>query len=198
MPRIISNEERELIKQSLQRASITLIKRKGLRYVTVDDITKATGIAKGSFYLYYQTKEELLYEVVKIAEKKAFDAILSFRFNEGDLKRNVETVLREIFLAQDSIALYIQPEDIEFFIRKFPAEIREKEKIKSQNNLSQIGVFFGLSETDSGTLAHLMEGLQYIATCNPEYGKASHQQSLDVLVHTIAEFIYEKTTKRGA
>jgi TetR/AcrR family acrAB operon transcriptional repressor len=61
MPKVISDEERELTRQALRRASIALIKSKGLRSVTVDQIAKTAGIAKGSFYFYYKTKEELLY-----------------------------------------------------------------------------------------------------------------------------------------
>jgi hypothetical protein len=126
-----------------------------------------------------------------------FDANINFRFDEGDFKHNIETALREIYLAPDSIALYTQPEDIESLMRKFPAEIGELENTKLQNNLARIQNFFGLSETDSGTLAQLLDGLQFIASSSLEYGKASHQQSLDIMVHTIAEFINEKATKKG-
>lgn len=197
MPKVISEEERERTKQSLRQVSIKLIKSKGLRRITVEDIAKAVGIAKGSFYFYYQTKEELLYEVIKAAEKKMFETVMAFRFDEGDFKQNVKQVLYDIYLAPDSIALYIQPEDIECFLRKFPAELRERENTKSQNNISQIGAFFGLSEADSGTLAYLMDGLQHIASCEPEYGQTSRQQSLEFFVSTIADFLNEKSTKKG-
>jgi len=197
MPKVISDEERELTKQALHRAGVSLIKSKKLRNVTVDDITKTAGIAKGSFYSHYGSKEELLYEVLQNSANKLFKAVLDFRFDDGDFKRNIEKALNDIYLAPDSIALYMQPEDIEYIRRKFPDAIQEAENERVNGNLSQISDFFGLSETDAGTLAYLMDGFQYIASCASDYGRASHRQSLDICVRTIAEFISEKSTKKG-
>jgi len=196
MPKALSQEERELSKQSLKRVGLTLIKSKGLRHVTVDDITKAAGIAKGSFYLHYQSKEELLYEVFHNSEKKVFEAIFNFNNNSEDFRGKIEKALYDIYLAPDSIALYIQPEDIEYIRRKFPSEIQKIDKERRQSNFARTMVLFGLSETDMGTLAYLMDGLQYIATRPFEYRETSHQQSLSICVRAIAEFVNEKATKK--
>lgn len=38
--------------------------QKGYHAATVDDITRAAGVAKGTFYLYFQEKREIFYEVI--------------------------------------------------------------------------------------------------------------------------------------
>src|SRR5262249_7007448 len=38
---------------------------KGYHAATVDDITRAAGVAKGTFYLYFQEKREIFYEVIR-------------------------------------------------------------------------------------------------------------------------------------
>jgi AcrR family transcriptional regulator len=38
---------------------------KGYHAATVDDITRAAGVAKGTFYLYFQEKREIFYEVIQ-------------------------------------------------------------------------------------------------------------------------------------
>jgi len=192
MPKAISAEERLFTKQSLIRAGLALIKSKGLRHVVVDDITKAAGIAKGSFYLHYRSKEELLYEVFHNSEQKLFEAVSNFPYSTGDFRANVERVLREIFLAPDSIALYIRPEDTEYIRRKFPSEIQAIDETRRQNNFAKTMERFGLSETDMGTLAYLMDGLQHIATRPSEYREASHQMSLEIQIAAIAGFIDSK------
>jgi AcrR family transcriptional regulator len=39
--------------------------QKGYHAATVDDITRAAGVAKGTFYLYFQEKREIYYELVR-------------------------------------------------------------------------------------------------------------------------------------
>lgn len=51
-------------KKIIENAS-RIFAEKGYRGTTVDDVVQATGIAKGTFYLYFGSKEELLIEVVK-------------------------------------------------------------------------------------------------------------------------------------
>ena len=196
MPRIVSEEERQLTKQALHQACIALIKSKGLRYVTVADITKAVGMAKGSFYFYYQTKEELLYEVIKTSSHKMLKIMLSLRFNSENFKKEVESILLDIYLAPDSLVLYIKPTDMDYLLRKSSADIREQESARSQNSLVEISDFFGLQAEDSGTLDYLMDALWMVASHEEDYGKSSRQQSLEILVCAIADFLNEKSTKK--
>ena len=42
-----------------------LFAAKGYHGTTIDEIVQATGIAKGTFYIYFDSKEELLVEVIK-------------------------------------------------------------------------------------------------------------------------------------
>src|SRR5215831_5456026 len=39
--------------------------QKGYHAATVDDITRAAGVAKGTFYLYFEEKREIYYELVR-------------------------------------------------------------------------------------------------------------------------------------
>ena len=196
MPKPLSAAEREITKQSLYRAGLGLIKSKRLRHVTVDDITKAAGIAKGSFYLYYRSKEELLYEIFYISTNKIFEAILNFRSSGERFKCDIENLLYNIYLSSDSIALYIQPEDLEYIKRKCPDKAKDIDDNRRKNNFTQTMMLFGLSETDMGTLAYLMDCLQYMATRPSEYREASHQQCLKVQIHAIAEFVDKRATKK--
>ena len=42
-----------------------LIAKNGYEETKVEDITRELGISKGSFYTYFETKDELLYEILK-------------------------------------------------------------------------------------------------------------------------------------
>lgn len=53
MPKTFSEQERSIIKKSMYSITSVLIRKKGLRQVTVEDVTKEANIAKGSFYSFY-------------------------------------------------------------------------------------------------------------------------------------------------
>ncbi len=46
-------------------AAETLFTTKGYNETTIIDILKAVGIAKGTFYYYFKSKEELLFELAR-------------------------------------------------------------------------------------------------------------------------------------
>ena len=46
-------------------AAREVFSRKGYHEATVDDITRAAGVAKGTFYLYFHEKREIYYELVR-------------------------------------------------------------------------------------------------------------------------------------
>lgn len=48
-------------REKLAAAGADLIRRFGYDTVTVDQITQACGVSKGTFYLYFESKEELFY-----------------------------------------------------------------------------------------------------------------------------------------
>ena len=50
-------------KTKIVEATRTLVKEKGFSNVSVDDITKLAGVAKGSFYVYYKKKEDVVSDI---------------------------------------------------------------------------------------------------------------------------------------
>lgn len=63
MPKF-SDAEREAIATALLQKGEQLFCEYGLRKVTVEEIAKAAGIAKGSFYAFYASKEELYFAIL--------------------------------------------------------------------------------------------------------------------------------------
>lgn len=49
-------------KKKLFNIAVTLIKEKGYKNVTISEICKSAGVAKGSFYIHYSSKEDIIRE----------------------------------------------------------------------------------------------------------------------------------------
>ena len=50
-------------KQKIVEAGKKLIAEKGFDNVSVEDITRASGVAKGTFYTYFKRKEDIVFEL---------------------------------------------------------------------------------------------------------------------------------------
>lgn len=63
MPKVYSDEEKKQIIEKLKREANVLMQEKGVKKTTVDELVKRAGIPKGTFYLFYPSKEMLLFDV---------------------------------------------------------------------------------------------------------------------------------------
>lgn len=70
----------EMRKQELIRVAYGLFVAKGYENTSVDEIIEAAGIAKGTYYYYFESKEKMLEEVIEMmlqAEKEKAAAVLN-------------------------------------------------------------------------------------------------------------------------
>lgn len=188
MPKIVSEEERKLIQEAIYEKTVRLIKDKGIRAVTVEDIVTAVGIGKGSFYTYYQSKEACLFNVIKRCEKDTFARMEELGSSGFSDKEKVIRLLKEIFISPDSLATSINPLDVEILLRKLPPEYRAAESEKSESNFQKALQFFHVTEQQMEVLALLTDCLSYAAS-NQSYSQNGIEKSLDILINAIADFI---------
>lgn len=77
MPVGFTEKQQEEIREQLFAAGIRLIRELGMKRTTVDKLTKECGIAKGSFYLFYSSKEEFLMALVQYTSAKTAEMLQS-------------------------------------------------------------------------------------------------------------------------
>ncbi len=53
-------------KRKLITAGLDLIKEKGFDAINVEDITKKAGVAKGTFYIYFKRKEDIVLDISRV------------------------------------------------------------------------------------------------------------------------------------
>ena len=76
MPRAFTAIEDDDIRQNLRSAAQDLFARQGVRRTSIEQLTRAVGIAKGSFYKYYPSKEVLFFELLSDAESRIREPLL--------------------------------------------------------------------------------------------------------------------------
>lgn len=86
MARAFSDKEKEAIRSALLEKGREMFGAYGLKRTGVAELARAVGIAPGSFYSFFDSKEELLFAVMEEEEKRIhvhFASLLS-----GDLTRS--------------------------------------------------------------------------------------------------------------
>ncbi|WP_339291631.1 TetR/AcrR family transcriptional regulator [Paenibacillus sp. FSL W8-0187] len=191
MPKIVTEHEKDMVREAMFTQGIELIRKKGVKRITVEDITSATHIGKGSFYSYYNSKEELLYSIIKKSESRMFERVEALLSENANLNERLVKVLKEIYLAADSIVLYVSPSDIELLLRKLPAEVADREASKSNNYFSRTLSLCGIDESrcEMDVLAYLMNALHFVGSTDMSFGERGREKALDFLVHAIADYM---------
>ena len=141
MPRF-SESEKGKVKEKLMQEGERLFTAYGIRKVTVDDLVHATGIAKGSFYVFYQNKEHLYIDIVNELQRKMWldmDGFLNERRNLPP-KELTKQVLLWMFERLERYPLLVQAvgEAADYLYRKLPKEIYEAHMLDDIHNLSKL------------------------------------------------------------
>jgi len=112
------SEEPEEEKQAVDRRerivdnATELFAAKGYHGTTIDEIVQATGIAKGTFYVYFDSKEEILVEVIKRLIENTLARIES-KLGKGERKGLVSRI--EI-KGQEMLDLYLERSELLYML----------------------------------------------------------------------------------
>ena len=107
-----------------------LFAKNGYKETKVEDITKDLGISKGSFYTYFATKEELLYEVLEKIKKEIIENLENINVNqvpEKVLEDYVKAKMNYVVKILNNMRLNsVEKYSIDPKLRNFFEELKEK------------------------------------------------------------------------
>ena len=146
--RSVAKDER---RADLVRAAKQVFAQAGYHAATVDDITRAAGVAKGTFYLYFDEKREIYYEVIRgfLQLIKDIGRQVAQAGGGGDFRSRIEhaaSELMKIFVENRELARLAYREsmgldaELEQLIRGFYREIAEVEAANIRVGI-ELGIF---------------------------------------------------------
>lgn len=191
MPKIVTEAEREQVRDAIYSKTIVLIREKGLKKVTVDDIAAAVGISKGAFYGYYPSREIGLYEVLKRGKTELFSRMEGYMTEGFQTTEQVERFFREVYLAPESVILQLSPIEQEALMRKLPPEYRDMEQDSSTDFFRRSLALLGLDDIQMEALALLTDCIGLVAV-NTQYSEDGKQRALDVLIVATARYLLKE------
>lgn len=101
----------EFRKESICDAAMRVVARKGMKSVTVQDIADEAGVAKGTVYIYFQSREEILARTMEGATEKLIGKLAAAcrecRGFRDILEQRVRTQLQHFDENRDFFRLYL-------------------------------------------------------------------------------------------
>ena len=206
MPKIYSETERTDIKDSLKREANILMIERGIKKTTVDELVKRAGIPKGTFYLFYPSKEMLLFECIQDFHNEA-DKIISDgmeqiirkyksrtkgkRFSNECLDEITDVLMEAINITSGScLKIMLDPESMNLLISKLPEDVLKKHGNDSKDNI--LLEFFGIKDKGkiqaiSGSFTLILLGLIYSSVLGDELAEKSTRLLVSGVVKQMAE-----------
>lgn len=127
MPKSYSAQERAYIQKRLKEEAAKCLVQYGFRRTTVDEIVRRVKIPKGTFYLFYKSKELLLFDAI-LEQHDRMEQKLHAAFAALDpAALSVDTLTELLFscykmAAEFPILRLIGTDEIELLARKLPPE----------------------------------------------------------------------------
>jgi AcrR family transcriptional regulator len=107
MPRAFSTKERQALRAALLDQGRLLFAAHGLRKTSVEELAAAVGISKGAFYLFFESKEELYFELLETFEA-SYKAAMLAQIARSDLapRERLRTLLERALADWKRLALF--------------------------------------------------------------------------------------------
>lgn len=193
MVKAFDERERETIQRALIEKGRELFGLYGLKKTSIKDLTDAVGIAQGSFYLFFPSKEEFYFDIMESEEERMKEQLIGQLMGTGRVTREgfkqfLLTAFRMIDENPIMRRMYMG-DDYETLVRKLPPERIEKHQANDTGVLMPLILHWqdeGLMVKKSpDAIGGLMRALFTVTLHKKEIGDV-YPQTIELLVELIA------------
>ena len=127
MPKAFSEHERRIIQTQLKEEAQQCLLTRGMRKTTVDELVRRVNIPKGTFYLFYPSKEMLFFDVLMSFHDQVQADLLEQMQAMGTplTQQNATELIFRLFKKVDGsfLATFMTSGELGLLMRKLPPEI---------------------------------------------------------------------------
>ena len=178
-----------LLKET-RRCAVTL----GMKKTSVDQLTKAVGIAQGSFYKFYESKEMLFFAVLEGIHSELYgvaDRALSENAGLPAAERAAKAVLAVCKRLSDTGDMVFIENDAKLLLQRLPEDVKNVHYHDGETHIRQLLENHDLMPKCGVSLAAAtVRGLILTVSHKEQIGEL-YQQVLETLVHGACRELFE-------
>ena len=190
MPKSFSDSERSHIKKRLMETAKDCLYQYGVRKTTVDELVRRANIPKGTFYLFYDSKELLFYDVLCEFHDEMHMKLLN---EVSEIKDNItpEKLTELIFnlykMVKESFLVRLLTEsEMELLLRKLPPEIAQAHAMKDDFSVERL---FDLAPNLKGVeieaMSAALRAIFFTMLYKHEVGEEIYDDALRILIYGV-------------
>ena len=188
MPKRYSEEERAYIRKRLKEEAVSCMGQFGIRRTTVDEIVKRVNIPKGTFYLFYKSKELLLFDVIQeqheLINQKLYQEISRFSHEPLSVEKLTDVIF-EFYKMTEEMPMFqlMDSQEIELLVRKLPREVVEAHLQDDTDSIQKLFSFLPVKkEVDIKVVSAAFHAIYYATLHKDEIGEDGYDEALRMLI----------------
>ena len=194
MPNAFTEEESKRIRQELILAGIRLSKELGVQRMSVEKLTAAVGIAKGSFYLFFGSKEDFILEVAAYASEETQKMLLKKLNGRTQMSAHEFMEFFNEYLHSDlDLMNGLTVSDFYWLKNHIKKQVLFDPDMQIKTAQFWLSLISDVREdVDTGTFVNLIKSIYAIREHSDTMVTASLENSVRILLHTIEIYISGK------
>jgi AcrR family transcriptional regulator len=156
MPKSFSDSEKAFIRERLMREAETCLAAFGIRKTTVDELVRRVKIPKGTFYLFYASKEALIFDVI-LKYNTEIQEMLIAQIADMQNKPNAEELTDIIFSLYQSLdgsflLKLVENGELELLMHSAPPEFVKANTLDDEMMVSRLMALFPETDAEKSAL----------------------------------------------
>lgn len=188
LPKAYSNQEKEYIRKRLKEEAAKCLAQYGIKRTTVDEIVHRVKIPKGTFYLFYQSKEMLLFEVIleqhDLIEEKLWKEISTIAPQDFNAEKLTDIIVGFYQMAGEMpILKLLNSGEIELLARKLPPQVLEEHLGHDNAMVDRLFASFPIkNNVDTRALSAAFRAIYFSTLHKEEIGEEHYEEGLRLMV----------------
>lgn len=200
MPKPLSEAERAHIRKRLIEEAESCLAQYGLKKTTVDEIVRRVNIPKGTFYLFYESKELLFFDAFIAFHDRIHAQLLETIEVMGDDVRpaQVSALIFDLYksIEQSFMNRFLMDGDVELLFRKLPQKAVEAHQIKDDLSVQRlVALVPGITEEHTRVFSAALRALFCTMKYRREIGEDVFDEALKILIHGVVIQMFEGAEK---
>ena len=191
VPKSYSEQEKEYIRKRLKEEAAKCLAKYGVRRTTVDEIVKRVNIPKGTFYLFYKSKELLLFDVIQEQQenvnRELYQSISGIADTEFSAEKLTDVIFGFYKMTEKMLILkMLDVNEVELLARKLPREIVEEHFQDDTDTIEKIFALLPVKkEVDIKVVSAAFHAIYFATLHKAEIGEEEYDEALRILIYGI-------------
>lgn len=190
MPKTLSEGERAYIAERLKTEAKACLATYGIRKTTIDELVKRVGIPKGTFYLFYESKERLLFDVILEFNDEIQSQLLReiAKLQTSPTVDTLSDIIVRLYrkLDESFIPRVMQNGELEYFMRSLPPELSQMHAAHDQSAVEQLlRMLPGMQEKRAEVFSAALRSIFLSILYKDEIGPDIFDDTLRVLIRGV-------------